>query len=239
MQMKSTLSDDAENDSTYASSNESRISPGSHGLRSSLSIGRSADIHRRHIGSNTNGSSVNPHLELVIRTNSKYGKRESQTRSRGRWNKMALFIILPIVSCFIGFFWMLSSLGASSSHHLRHENLHDNLTQTRASILSSVITKKQLDSRGRVDKRTGYTHKDNAPRWKDQADRMGGISSGSKTNQMGKSTDTTDAQGHSIPIGTTFWKTFIEADGSEKEYRGTIDFYESKTKLYTILYEDG
>jgi hypothetical protein len=128
MEMSSNLSDDTENNLPLIIAPNNNNSSGNNNnpqLRARNGAA-SSDIHRRH----HHHSSDDPHTELtattIVRNNSKYTKRETRsTRRLLRYNHRFLsFIVLPILSCILGFLWVLHSLDYDTNvhHHLRRDD---------------------------------------------------------------------------------------------------------------------
>lgn len=236
--MTSNISEDPENDLSITPSNNN----GSH-LRTGTRVIHAQEIQRRrHTGSPfavAAASSTNPHLGLSVRTDSKYSKHDSQRRvSNGRRNKLMLFIVLPVISCGVGFFWMIASLDTtSSSMHLRGEE------RIGGGSKSVPLAKKQVDDE-RVHKYQPVKHHVKQKHVQKETPRLhdGKTEIAKNTHQYDRDDETRsqDSRPPKYKVGTTFWKTFVENDGSSKSYLGTIDSYDSRDELYLVIYkEDG
>jgi hypothetical protein len=150
---------------------------------------------------------------------------------------MIMFLVLPIVSCALGFFWMLSSLDTSSSQHLRRDDFHANSPSVDAKK-QMTLREKDRDHHNPLDaKIKKIAHKPSLESNVKMNDRVTPPAAKADTKNTDGSANTKDVA--TFKIGTTLWKIFSEDDGSKKSYAGTIHSYDAKERLYTIVYEDG
>jgi hypothetical protein len=216
LEMRSTLSDEADNGPYSPPQESSHIRTGARVIHSrSFNPG---DIQRRrHVGNAAvirdgddvrSSSSINNN----IRNNSKYEKKDDRSRRQrgGRWNKMLLFNMLPTVFFIVAIVWMLSSLHVSSPQRLRRDDVP-------APVNSPEVHTRLSAPSIRIQLREKIEESENVI---------------ANANNVGPR-DTT------FEIGTKLRKKFTEDNGKRKYYSGTIESFDSKEGIYNIVYEDG